>query len=137
MTKHTEFRVWRASSSNGRALASHARGTEIDTQVVQIPAGDARDSGQGVPYYFLVDVANQQPMSRRLSRGSYKILITTSAPRALVSPNADRQNSLLRLPGIEPGSPRWQRGILPLDHKRCREAISRSAAGQSPRMAFA
>jgi hypothetical protein len=24
----------------------------------------------------------------------------------------------LRLPGIEPGSPRWQRGILPLDHKR-------------------
>ena len=27
---------------------------------------------------------------------------------------------IMRLPGIEPGSPRWQRGILPLDHKRLR-----------------
>ena len=27
----------------------------------------------------------------------------------------------MRLPGIEPESPRWQRGILPLDHKRLRE----------------
>ena len=27
----------------------------------------------------------------------------------------------MRLPGIEPGSPRWQRGILPLDHKRLTE----------------
>ena len=30
----------------------------------------------------------------------------------------DEKEKVMRLPGIEPGSPRWQRSIVPLDHKR-------------------
>ena len=31
------------------------------------------------------------------------------------------QNRALRRPGIEPGSPRWQRGIIPLNHRRAQQ----------------